>query len=79
MRGPVISEFLSARQLQFFINSPQFAANDVQDFKRQLDEIASTRVNQRFSAADDSEPMGQQIVSELLERCRSLADESLQR
>lgn len=56
-----------------------FASNDVNDFKRQLDEIESTKVDRKFLASDGSEPVGQGIVSELLEKCHSLADESLRR
>jgi len=51
----------------------------VKDFKRQLDEIESTRVGQSFLAPDGREPMGQDLVLELLEKCHSLADESLRR
>ncbi|KAF8421923.1 hypothetical protein EV426DRAFT_699410 [Tirmania nivea] len=56
-----------------------FSANDIKEFKRHLDEIESTRVDRKFLAPDGSESMGQEIISELLEKCHSLADESLRR
>lgn len=57
----------------------QFATHDVSEFKQQLAEIEASRVDGKFLAPDGSEPLGQEIVLELLARCQSLADEALER
>lgn len=55
----------------------QFPTREVEDFKRQLEEIEATKVDGKFLAKDGSEPAGSVLVVELLDKAKDLADQAL--
>ncbi|KAF8474886.1 hypothetical protein BDZ91DRAFT_711946 [Kalaharituber pfeilii] len=56
-----------------------FAVSEVRDFQHQLEEIEGSKIEGKFLAPDGSEPLGQEIVQDLLEKCKTLANEALER
>lgn len=55
----------------------QFPTREVEDFKRQLEEIEATKAEGKFLAKDGSEPMGSDLVLELHGQAKRLADQAL--